>query len=453
MVGLQEQLEILRDFIWGEYLLIPILAFVGVYLTIGLFAMPWRKIPLAISILWQGRDTTTQQKGDITPFQALMTELSATVGTGNIVGVATAIYFGGPGAIFWMWVIALFGMATKYAEAVLAITYRETDKNGNYVGGPMYYIRNGLGKNWRWMSGVFAFFAMFAAFGIGNMVQSNSVADEMFSTFQIPFWLTGLTMSIFVSIVIIGGVKRIAKVASKLIPLMAITYVITALIIVVINYNKIPEVITLIIESAFHGSSASGGFLGATVWMAIRMGFARGIFSNEAGLGSAPIAHAAAKTNNPVNQGMIAMLGVFIDTIIICSLTAFVILLSGAFESGAKGASMTSLAFSTELHGYGGYIVSFGLILFAFTTILGWSYYGERCASYLLGIKIIPIYRFLWIAATFMGAIIKLELVWIFADIANGLMALPNLIALLLLSPIIFTKTRHYFSKSKNFST
>ena len=449
MAKLQEHLEILRDFIWGEYLLIPLLAFVGIYLTIGLFAMPWRKIPLAITVLWQGRDKTTRQKGDITAFQALMTELSATVGTGNIVGVATAIYFGGPGAIFWMWVIALFGMATKYAEAVLAVTYRETDENGNYVGGPMYYIRNGLGENWRWMSGIFAFFAMIAAFGIGNMVQSNSVADELFATFQIPSWLTGIIMSVFVSIVIIGGVKRIAKVATKLIPFMAIIYVVAALIIVITNYNRVPDVIALIIESAFHGSAASGGFLGATVWMAIRMGFARGIFSNEAGLGSAPIAHAAAKTNNPINQGMIAMLGVFIDTIIICSLTAFVILLSGAFESGAKGASMTSLAFSSTLHGYGGYIVSFGLIFFAFTTILGWSYYGERCASYLLGMKIIPFYRLLWIAAIFIGAVIKLELVWIFADIANGLMALPNLIALLFLSPIIFSKTRDYFSRTQ----
>tara|TARA_B100001105_G_scaffold60894_1_gene47071 strand:- start:183 stop:1529 length:1347 start_codon:yes stop_codon:yes gene_type:complete len=447
MAALQEELTILRDLIWGEYLLIPMLAFVGVYLTIGLFAMPWRKIPLAICVLWRGRQETIKQKGDISPFQALMTELSATVGTGNIVGVATAIYFGGPGAIFWMWVIALFGMATKYAEAVLAVTYRETDKNGNYVGGPMYYIRNGLGKNWRWMAGLFSFFAMFAAFGIGNMVQSNSVADEMYSTFEIPFWVTGFVMSICVSLVIIGGVKRIAKVASKLIPFMAIAYVIAASVIVIMNYEKIPGVIILIIESAFNGTAASGGFLGASVWMAIQMGFARGIFSNEAGLGSAPIAHAAAKTNNPVNQGMIAMLGVFIDTIIICSLTAFVILLTGAFESGYKGASMTSLAFSSGLHGYGNYVVSFGLILFAFTTILGWSYYGERCASYLFGIKIIIFYRIFWIIATFTGAVIKLEFVWIFADIANGLMALPNLLALLLLSPLIFIKTRQHFAK------
>ena len=447
MVTFQEHLSSLSNIIWGEYLLIPILAFVGIYLTIGLTAMPWRKIPLAMKILWQGQDEKKEQKGDISPFQALMTELAATVGTGNIVGVATAIYFGGPGAIFWMWIIALFGMATKYSEAVLAVTYREKDKNGNYVGGPMYYIKNGLNKHWRWMAGLFAFFGMFAAFGIGNMVQSNSVADEMFTTFKIPFWLTGITMSICVSVVIIGGVKSIAKVASKLIPFMAITYVLAALFIVLINFEKMPGVVTLIIDSAFNGAAASGGFLGASVWMAIRMGFARGIFSNEAGLGSASIAHAAAKTSNPVNQGMIAMLGVFIDTIIICSLTAFVILLTGAFESGHEGASMTSLAFSTALYGYGGYIVSFGLILFAFTTILGWSYYGERCASYLFGIRIIFIYRIFWIIAIFTGAIIKLEIVWIFADIANGLMALPNLIALLLLSPIIFIKTKDYFKK------
>ncbi|MAJ90877.1 MAG: sodium:alanine symporter family protein [Legionellales bacterium] len=447
MTTFQDNLSILSSVIWGEYLLIPILAFVGIYLTIGLIAMPWRKLPLAVQILWQGRKKENKESGDISPFQALMTELSATVGTGNIVGVATAIYFGGPGAIFWMWIIALFGMATKYSEAVLAVTYREKNENGDFVGGPMYYIKNGLNKNWRWMAGLFAFFGMFAAFGIGNMVQSNSVADEMFTTFKIPFWLTGMVMSLCVSIVIIGGVKRIAKVASKLIPFMAIIYVFAALIIVLINYDKIPSVVMLIIQSAFNGAAASGGFLGASVWMAIRMGFARGIFSNEAGLGSGPIAHAAAKTNNPVNQGMIAMLGVFVDTIIICSLTAFVILLTGAFESGHKGASMTSLAFSTGLYGYGGYIVSFGLILFAFTTILGWSYYGERCASYLFGIKIIFLYRFFWIIATFIGAVIKLELVWIFADIANGLMALPNLIALLLLSPVIFIKTKHYFNR------
>lgn len=450
MPWLQEKLNLLSSVIWGEYLLIPLLAMVGVYLTIGLQAMPWRKLPLAFQTLWQGRKPSLQNKGDISPFQALMTALSATVGTGNIAGVATAIYFGGPGAIFWMWIIAIFGMATKYAEAVLAVSYRETDALGNYVGGPMYYIRNGLGKNWRWMSVSFAFFAMIAAFGIGNMVQSNSVADEIRSSFNIPTWLTGLVMATLASLVIIGGVKRIAQVASKLVPFMAAIYVIAAVAIICLNIEKLPAAFLLIIDSAFTGSAASGGFVGATIWMAIRWGFARGIFSNEAGLGSAPIAHAAAQTNDPVKQGMVAMLGTFIDTLVICSLTAFVIIITGAWDSGLQGAPMSSLAFSTGLYNYGGYIVSFGLVLFAFTTILGWSYYGERCASYLFGTNIIIYYRICWILAIFTGAVIKLEIVWALADVLNGLMALPNLVALLLLSPVVFSKTRQYFNNKNS---
>ena len=450
MSWLQDKLNLLSGIIWGEYLLIPLLAIVGIYLTIGLRAISWRKLPTAFQLLWQGRKETTYIKGDISPFQALMTALSATVGTGNIAGVATAIYFGGPGAIFWMWIIALFGMATKYAEAVLAVSYRETDDLGNYVGGPMYYIRNGLGDNWRWMATAFAFFAMFAAFGIGNMVQSNSVAHEITATFQIPTWVTGIVMASLAGVVIIGGVKRIAHVAEKLVPFMGIVYVLAALIIVGLNIEKLPGAFTLIINSAFTGSAASGGFAGATIWMAVRWGVARGIFSNEAGLGSAPIAHAAAQTNDPVKQGMVAMLGTFIDTLIICSLTAFVIILTGSWESGLKGAPMSSLAFSTGLFGHGGYVVTFGLVLFAFTTILGWSYYGERCAEYLFGIRIIMPYRILWIIAIFIGAVVKLELVWTFADVFNGLMALPNLIALLMLSPIVFSKTRNYFNHNNS---
>lgn len=452
MHWLLDKLNTLSSIIWGEYLLIPLLAIVGVYLTIGLRAMPWRKLPLAFQTLWQGRKDSSKNKGDISPFQALMTALSATVGTGNIAGVATAIYFGGPGAIFWMWVIAIFGMATKYAEAVLAVSYRETDALGNYVGGPMYYIRNGLGDNWRWMAASFAFFAMIAAFGIGNMVQSNSVADEIHSSFSVPTWLTGTVMAVLAAVVIIGGVKRIAQVASKLVPFMAAIYIVAALAIILLNIEKLPAAFLLIIESAFTGSAASGGFLGASIWMAIRWGFARGIFSNESGLGSAPIAHAAAQTNDPVKQGMVAMLGTFIDTLILCSLTAFVIIITGAWESGLQGAPMTSLAFSSGLYGYGNYVVSFGLILFAFTTILGWSYYGERCASYLFGTKIIIYYRIVWIIAIFIGAVVKLEIVWTFADVLNGLMALPNLVALLLLSPIVFSKTRQYFSKNSKWS-
>jgi alanine or glycine:cation symporter, AGCS family len=454
MSWLQDKLDLLNEIIWGDYfgipLLVPLIAIVGIYLTIGLYAIPWRKIPLAFQTLWQSRKTPPHIEGDITPFQALMTALAATVGTGNIAGVATAIYFGGPGAIFWMWVIALLGMATKYAEAVLAVSYRETDDLGNYVGGPMYYIRNGLGKNWNWMAMAFAFFAAFAAFGIGNMVQSNSVADVISSKFDVPTWITGLILAIMAALVIIGGVKRIAQVAAKLVPFMALAYIIAAVAIVILNIEKLPDAISLIFTSAFTGSAASGGFLGATIWMAVRWGFARGIFSNEAGLGSAPIAHAAAQTNDPIKQGMVAMLGTFIDTIIICSLTAFVIIITGAWESGLEGASMSSQAFETGLIGYGSYIVSIGLVLFAFTTILGWSYYGERSAEYLFGTKIIKPYRLLWIIAIFFGAIIELKLVWAFADVLNGFMALPNLVALLLLSPVVFSKTRQYFNNKNS---
>jgi len=452
MQALQDLLDKLSGIIWGEYVLIPLLALVGLYLTFGLKAMPWRLTVKAFSMLWQGRKPDAANEGDISPFQALMTALSATIGTGNIAGVATAIYFGGPGAIFWMWVIALFGMATKYAEAVLAVKYREVDALGNHVGGPMYYIRNGLGENWAWLGMAFALFGMIAAFGIGNMVQSNTVASELYASFQVPTWVTGVVMASLTGAVILGGIKRIAIVAEKLVPFMASIYILGALIIIIINISEVPAALILIVEDAFTGTAAEGGFLGATVMMAIRWGFARGIFSNEAGLGSAAIAHAAAKTNNPVRQGMIAMLGTFIDTIIICSMTALVIILTGAWDSGIKGAPMSTLAFNTGFAG-GGYIVTFGLIIFAFTTILGWSYYGERCAEYILGIKAIMPYRILWVLATLTGALVKLGLVWTLADVLNGLMAIPNLIALLLLSPVIFSVTREYFSSEAEQNT
>ncbi len=445
MQALQDLLNKLSGIIWGEYVLIPLLALVGLYLTFGLKAMPWRLTAKAFSMLWQGRKPDAASEGEISPFQALMTALSATIGTGNIAGVATAIYFGGPGAIFWMWVIALFGMATKYAEAVLAVKYREVDALGNHVGGPMYYIKNGLGKNWAWLGMAFALFGMIAAFGIGNMVQSNTVASELYASFQVPPWITGIVMATLTGAVILGGIKRIAKVAEKLVPFMACAYILGALIIIIINISEVPAALMLIVKDAFTGTAAEGGFLGATVMMAVRWGFARGIFSNEAGLGSAAIAHAAAKTNNPVRQGMIAMLGTFIDTIIICSMTALVIILTGAWDSGIQGAPMSTLAFNTGFAG-GGYVVTFGLIIFAFTTILGWSYYGERCAEYVLGIKAIMPYRILWVVATLTGALIKLGLVWTLADVLNGLMAIPNLIALLLLSPVIFSVTREYFA-------
>lgn len=448
MQALQNLLDQVSGFIWGEYLLIPLLALTGLYLTIGLRAMPWRYIPRAFASLWQGRKPDADNKGDISPFQALMTALSATVGTGNIAGVATAIHLGGPGAIFWMWVIALFGMATKYSEAVLAVKYREVDELGHHVGGPMYYIRNGLGKNWAWLAMAFALFGMLAAFGIGNLVQSNSVASVLKDNFDIPLLITGLTMAIAAGIVIIGGVKRLGEVAAKLVPLMAISYVVSAAVIILLNIGAVPAVLSMIVNDAFTGSAASGGFLGATVWAAIRFGVARGIFSNEAGLGSAPIAHAAAKTDDPVRQGMVAMLGTFIDTIILCTMTALVILLSGMWTSGETSSTLSSLAFADGLPGVGNYVVSLALVVFAFTTILGWSYYGERCAEYIFGVKIILPYRLLWICVIVTGALVEqIHLIWSLADVLNGLMAIPNLIALLLLSPVIFSITREFLAK------
>ena len=433
--------------VWGPVMLVMLLG-IGVYLTFGLRFFTWRRVLSAIVMLWQGR--VSDKKGDITPFQALMTALSATIGTGNIAGVATAIALGGPGAIFWMWVTALFGMATKYAEAVLAVKYREVDGQGQYVGGPMYYIKNGLGQRWAWLAAAFAFFGAFAAFGIGNMVQANSVADAVQSLFNIPTLYTAIVLTLLSAVVILGGIHRIAEVAASLVPIMAIAYIACALWVIFSHFQKIPEAVALIIQSAFTGTAAVGGFTGAAVWAAIRFGVARGVFSNEAGLGSAPIAHAAAKTNNPVHQGMIAMLGTFIDTILVCTMTALVIILSGAWSSGENGAALSSLAFATSLPSIGSYVVVFGLVIFAFTTILGWSYYGERCAEYLFGTKVIWPYRFLWLCAIPVGAMSKLTLVWLFADILNGLMAIPNLIALVLLSPVIFRVTKQYMETEKS---
>ncbi|MCF6202232.1 MAG: sodium:alanine symporter family protein [Methylococcaceae bacterium] len=415
---------------------------IGIYFTIGLKAFPWMHTARSFLLLWQSRKAA--QEGDISPFQALMTSLSATIGTGNIAGVATAISLGGPGAVFWMWITALFGMATKYAEAVLAVKYKEVDDLGNHVGGPMYYIKNGLGDKWRGLAIAFSIFGALAAFGIGNMVQANSVAEAVKATFNIPAWQTGLVITLLTAAVILGGLNRIASVASTLVPAMAFAYI-TGALLVIFNYlDQVPETLYLIASSAFTETAAVGGFAGAAVWTAIRFGVARGIFSNEAGLGSAPIAHAAAKTSSPVQQGMIAMLGTFIDTIIICTMTALVIILTGVWSSGETGAALSTLAFNTAIPGWGGYIIVFGLVVFAFTTILGWSYYGERCAEFLFGVKAIKPYRLLWLCAIPVGAMGKLGVIWLLADVLNGLMAIPNLIALGLLSPVIFKITKNY---------
>lgn len=437
-------LNTLSNFIWGPIMLALLLG-VGIYLTLGLKLMPWRKIGYGFKLLFSGK--ADKDQGDISPFQALMTALSATIGTGNIAGVATAIFLGGPGAVFWMWITALFGMATKYGEAVLAVKYREVDSRGKRQGGPMYYIKNGLGDNWKWLGFLFALFGTIAAFGIGNMVQSNSVADALQSNFNVDPLITGIVLAILVGLVIIGGVTRIGEVAGKLVPLMAIAYVGGSLIVIFANFGEVGNAFNLIFSSAFSGTAASGGFAGAAVWAAIRFGVARGVFSNEAGLGSAPIAHAAAQTNDPVRQGMIAMLGTFIDTIIICTMTALVILLTGAWTSGENGASLSTLAYGQGISG-GNYIVTIGLVIFAFTTLLGWSYYGERCAEFIFGVNIIIPYRILWVAAILIGTMIKLNLVWLLADVMNGFMAIPNLIALAVLSPVIFKVTKDYLNKN-----
>jgi AGCS family alanine or glycine:cation symporter len=438
------------SFVWGPVMLVLILG-TGFYLMIGLRLIPLRKLSYGFATLWRGR--VGNGEGDITSFNALMTALAATIGTGNIAGVATAIHLGGPGALFWMWCTALVGMATKYAEAVCAVHYRETDKAGNHVGGPMYYIKNGLGSNWLWLGTLFAAFGAIAGFGIGNMVQANSVADTLQSFFgispdsQLLFkGIIGILLAGFVWLVLIGGIQRIAEVAGKLVPMMAILYVLGGIIILIFNASEIPTAFNLIFTHAFTGTAATGGFTGAAVAAAIRFGVARGIFSNEAGLGSAPIAHAAAKTNNPVQQGIVAMLGTFIDTIIVCSITGLIIITSGAWTSGETGAPLSAMAFEQSLH-YGNYLVTFGLILFAFTTLLGWSFYGEKCVQYLFGFEAIVVFRWLWVLAIPVGAVIQLSVVWTIADILNALMAIPNLIALLLLSPVIFSLTRKHFAQ------
>lgn len=434
--------------VWGPAMLVLILG-VGLFLQIGLRFMPIFKLGAGFKLLWRGREASAeeQKEGEIAPFNALMTALSATIGTGNIAGVATAVFLGGPGALFWMWCTALVGMATKFAEAVLAVRYREVDEYGNHVGGPMYYIKNGLGKRWAWMGTLFAIFGTIAGFGIGNTVQSNSVASVIESNFGLPTWASGVVLMVLVGAVLIGGIKRIGLVAGKLVPFMAIAYVGAGLVVLAINSEQIPHALSLVFTHAFSPVAAEGGFAGAAVWAAIRFGVARGVFSNEAGLGSAPIAHAAAQTRDPIRQGLIAMLGTFIDTIVICTITGLVILTSGVWTGGESGAALTSAAYAVALPGAGNYLVAIALAIFAFTTLLGWSVYGERCAEYLFGVKAILPFRVLWILAIPTGAVVSLDFVWLLADTLNAMMAIPNLIALALLSPIVFAMTREYFQR------
>jgi AGCS family alanine or glycine:cation symporter len=378
-----------------------------------------------------------------------MTSLSATIGTGNIAGVATALALGGPGALFWMWITALVGMATKYAEAVCAVRYREQDEDGNYSGGPMYYIKNGLHKRWHWLGVAFAIFGSLAGFGIANTVQSNSVSQVLNDSFSVPPLVTGLVLMVLVGAVILGGIKRIASVASYLVPMMALSYIVMCLFVIATHLGEVPAALTYIVDSAMTGSAAAGGFAGATMWAALRFGVARGIFSNEAGLGSAPIAHAAARTDQPVQQGMIAMLGTFIDTLIVCTMTGLVIVIMDVLPSGVSGASLTAMAFANAIPA-GNILVSIALCLFAFTTMIGWSFYGERCVVFLFGTRAITPFRVAWVIAIPVGTVVELDMVWLIADTLNAFMAIPNLIALLLLGPIVFKVTKEYFTKQED---
>jgi len=494
MDGITALLNQISGIVWGPATLLLLLG-TGLFLTVRLKFMTLRRIGKGFRIAFSSRKADDTE-GDITPFQALTTAMSATVGTGNIAGVAGAIFLGGPGAVFWMWIMALLGMATKYSEAVLAVKYREVDEDGRHVGGPMYYIKNGLGKRWGWLGVTYALLTMFTALGIGNMIQSNSVADVFEQNLSIPTLWTGIGLAVLTFAVIIGGIRSIAAVAERVVPLMATLYIGGALFILVINIVDVPGALALIVSSAFTGTAAAGGFVGATIIAAMQWGIARGVFSNESGLGSAAIAHAAAKTDDPVRQGTVAMLGTFIDTILICTMTALVIItvtfstpvdvnlvervtttesgetasvwvcpndeqaarvkdgsleskvvqVEKAWQTCEPGAAKSALAFGQGFPG-GQWIVTFGLIVFAFTTIIAWSYYGERAVEFLFGVKAIMPYRLLWVGIVAIGASVDFRLAWLIADIMNGLMALPNLIALLLLSGTIVALTKAALAK------
>jgi alanine or glycine:cation symporter, AGCS family len=432
-------------FMWGPPLLV-LLVGTGIYLTICLGLIQLFKLPLALKYLFSKDKNDSAGKGDVTSFAALCTALAATIGTGNIVGVATAIEAGGPGALFWMWMAAFFGMATKYSEGLLAVKYRVTDKNGQMSGGPMYYIEKGLGI--KWLAKLFAFFGIGVAFfGIGTFAQINSITQAAHVAYNMPIVVTSSIITILVALVTIGGIKSISKVAELVVPFMAVFYVLGCIVILASNASVVPQAISLVIKSAFTPVAAAGGFLGSTVKQAIQNGIARGVFSNESGLGSAPIAAAAAKTKSCVRQGLISMTGTFFDTIIVCTMTGLVLVSTGAWKMGYKGAAMTNYAFSTgiPMPWIGNFIVTIGLIFFAFTTILGWNYYGERCSEYLFGVKSIKVYRVIFIMLVAIGAYLKLDMVWTLADIVNACMAIPNLIALIGLSGVIAAETKDFF--------
>ena len=437
-------LEILNEidaFVWGPPLLV-LLVGTGILLTFRLKLLQVFKLPQALGLIFSAKNDGS---GDVNSFKALCTALAATVGTGNIVGVATAIKAGGPGALFWMWMAAFFGMATKYSECLLAVRYRTVDANGNISGGPMYYIENGLGKKYKPLAVMFAVFGVLCAyFGIGTFAQVNSIVEITQISAGIPVVYTGIALTVVVAAVTIGGLKSIATVAAKVVPAMALLYFLTTVGIMIVFADQVPAAIATVLNSAFTPTAAQGGFLGATVMLAMRSGVARGVFSNESGLGSAPIVAAAAKTKWAAEQGLISMTGTFIDTIIICTLTGLSLVVSGVWCGPLNGAAMTESAFTMAFPAFGSLLLLVGLVLFAFTTILGWNYYGERCVEYLMGVKAILPYRIIFICLIACGPFLKLEEIWVLADIVNGLMAIPNLIALIALSGVVVAETKAY---------
>lgn len=439
---LNRTLEAISGWVWGLPLIF-LLVGTGAYYMVILRAMPVRRLGQALHLAFiQRRDPDAD--GDISHFQALMTALAATVGVGNIAGVATAIALGGPGALFWMWVTGIVGMASKYAEAVLAVRYRVTNPNGEMSGGPMYYIAAGMNR--RWLAALFAGFAALAAFGIGNLVQSHSVAHGLESAFGVPRVASAAVMGVVASIVIVGGIRTIAVAASAIVPVMIVAYVGAGLWILVLNAPRIPEALALIMKSAFQPTAAAGGFAGATLALTLRAGIARGIFSNESGLGSSAIAAAAAQTSSPVRQGLVSMTQTFLDTLVVCTITGLAIVVSGVWNAGSSGAELTIAAFQSTLGTAGAAIVPVSLALFAFSTILGWSYYGEKSIEFLAGVRAVKPYRLLFCGVVFLGAFGKLETIWSGADILNGLMAFPNLVALIALTPVVVDETRRYFN-------
>ena len=439
----------IRDFVWSEWLLIPLLLLTGLYLTVLLRGLQFRELGHSLWLALVKRKEEGAD-GDISHFQALMTALAATVGTGNIVGVATAISAGGPGALFWMWVTGLLGMATKYSEAVLGVHFRETDARGEKAGGPAFYLAHGIrwGKLGKVLGTAFAIFAAVAAFGIGNGVQSQALADAVNRSFQVPTWITGVTVAGLAALVILGGIKSIGRFTGVFVPIMIVLYMVGAGLIIVLNWERVPDAFVQVFRGAFRPLPAASGAVGFTVMQAIKNGVARGIFSNESGLGTGGIAAAAAQTEEPVRQAMVSMTQTFIDTLVVCTFTGIAIVSTGAWKGPQEGANITQVAFQSGLPGeWGGYIVAGSLAVFAFSTMLGWAYYGEKNLEYLLGEKVVVPYRLVFIAVIAFGAVQTVEVVWRASDIMNGLMALPNLIGLILLSGVVLRETRSYFER------